>query len=201
MPRIPQILKVLTIGNPLLFKPAKIVTNIHTPEVQNTLDDMICTINHIGERVGLAAPQCGISQKIMIVRVPDATKGELHPRYINIFGNSKPMPWTAMINPVITPLSSEKALGWESCISVPGVQGKVSRYKKIMCKYLGSDGEEKEILAENFLARLLQHEEAHLRGVLFPMEVEPDQANLRFESEDALIKLIGTAIEYDYSGS
>lgn len=98
------------------------------------------------------------------------------------YPNEAPIPFTILINPVIEILSDEMIDGWEGCLSVPGLRGLVPRYQKI--KYSGFDGEENSIsrIAENFHARVVQHECDHLDGILFPRRIK-DMRYFGFEEE------------------
>ena len=69
-----------------------------------------------------------------------------------------------MMNPKITKKSEEKEKGWEGCLSIPGYRGLVPRHKKITVEYTNRDGEPKTMEAEDFVARVIQHETDHLEG-------------------------------------
>ena len=77
-----------------------------------------------------------------------------------------------MINPVIKPLSTKKELYWERCLSIPGLHGKVPRYKKIFIEYYNLNKKLIKHEAESTWAALIQHECDHLDGVLYPMRME-----------------------------
>ncbi len=98
--------------------------------------------------VGLAAPQVGLNQRIIVV----------------LLDNKKVVP---MINPEITSYSDEIALGEEGCLSLPGKWGQVKRYQAINVKYLDERGGMKHVKLEDFNARVVQHEIDHLDGILF----------------------------------
>ena len=76
-----------------------------------------------------------------------------------------------MVNPVITPLSEEKFLTWERCLSLPGLHGKVPRYARIGITFIDHDGNTLEREADGSHAAVLQHEVDHLNGVLYPMRM------------------------------
>ena len=84
---------------------------------------------------------------------------------------NKTIPWTVMINPEIKPISNIKELYWERCLSLPGLHGKVPRYKEILVKY--QDMNKNEIIhkASSTWSALLQHECDHLDGILYPMRM------------------------------
>ena len=90
------------------------------------------------------------------------------------------MPYTVLVNPVLTPLTDEEAEGWEGCLSVPGLRGLVPRVTRL--RYSGFDlaGVPLERTVEGFHARVVQHEVDHLDGILFPQRVR-DLRNFGFE--------------------
>src|SRR6516165_5655833 len=94
-----------------------------------------------------------------------------------------PVPYTVLVNPLVTPLTAEQDEGWEGCLSVPGMRGLVPRYRRL--RYQGFDqyGAPLDRTVEGFHARVVQHEVDHLDGILFPQRVR----DLRdFGFEDAL---------------
>lgn len=130
--------------------------------VHQTLEQMQLATKGMGN-VGLAAPQIGILRRLVMFAIP-AT----HPRY-KTDGVAQPM--RIMINPSYTPLSDEKNLEWEGCLSVPGMMGQVPRYTHIQYEYTDLDGKVHRIEASNFHARVAQHEIDHLDGILFPLRI------------------------------
>jgi peptide deformylase len=110
---------------------------------------------------GLAAPQIGENVRVVIFEVRE------NPRYPDVL-----VPFTVLINPVITPLSDQLVEGWEGCLSVPGLRGAVQRYDHI--HYTGFDAEGNPIdrTVQGFHARVVQHECDHLDGVLYPMRMK-----------------------------
>ena len=97
---------------------------------------------------------------------------------------SKPIspPLTALINPEFEPVDDELALGWEGCLSIPGITGAVPRYTRIVYRGFLPNGQPVEREATNFHARVVQHEIDHLDGVLFPMRMT-DLSLLSFNEE------------------
>jgi peptide deformylase len=110
---------------------------------------------------GLAAPQIGVGLRVVIFGV------ERNPRY----PDADPVPYTELLNPVITPLDTAMEDGWEGCLSVPGLRGVVPRWSRI--RYTGFDPQGRPIdrEVEGFHARVVQHECDHLDGILYPMRV------------------------------
>ncbi len=163
--------KFLRYGDPALYKkslPFKLPQEM--PLVHQALEQMQLATKGMGN-VGLAAPQIGILRQLVMFAVP-AT----HPRY-KTDGVAHPM--RVMINPSYKPLSDEKNLEWEGCLSVPGMMGKVWRYTHIECAYTDLEGAAQIFQASNFHARVVQHELDHLDGILFPLLVE-DNRNFGF---------------------
>lgn len=134
--------------DPVLRKKSKPVPKI-TPNVQKILDDMADTM-YDANGVGLAAPQIGILKRMIVVD----TREEDGPGLIEL------------INPEIVEKSGTQ-LGPEGCLSIPGIQGDVKRFKKVVVKGWDRNGNDVQITAEDFLARALQHEIDHLNGILF----------------------------------
>ena len=164
--------RVLKMGDPLLYRQADPVSESNTPELDALIDDMYETMAALNG-AGLAAPQIGVSQRVVIFSV------ESNPRYPDV----DPVPSTVLINPVLTSLGSEMEDGWEGCLSVPGLRGLVGRYKKL--RYTGFDqrGQPIDRTVSGFHARVVQHECDHLDGILYPMRLR-DIRLLGFE--DAL---------------
>jgi peptide deformylase len=98
------------------------------------------------------------------------------------YPNRNPIPLTVLINPVITFLTEETELGWEGCLSVPGMRGLVPRYTKIEYSGLDVQGQPLTRVAEGFHARVVQHECDHLDGILYPFRIQ-DLRYFGFEDE------------------
>jgi len=155
-----MIREVLRMGDPRLWQVSRPIEAFGTVELADLLTDMRDTMAHLNG-AGLAAPQIGVPLRVVIFGVKS------NPRYPGI----DDVPDTVLINPVLTPLSSEIEEGWEGCLSVPGMRGWVPRYQKL--KYSGFDeqGHRFEREVEGFHARVVQHEVDHLDGVLYPMRI------------------------------
>jgi peptide deformylase len=152
--------EILRMGDTRLLTLAERVTNFSDPALATLLDDMFDTMAAAGG-VGLAAPQIGVPLQVVIFGFD---KSERYP-------DAEPVPETILINPFVTPLTSEEDLAWEGCLSVPGLRGEVPRFTHI--RYRGSDRHGKPIDrdVEGFHARVVQHECDHLIGKLFPMRM------------------------------
>ena len=129
------------------------------PGVDNALlrlvEDMIDSM-HAANGVGLAAPQIGVSLRLVVIGMPDE------------------IPFV-LINPEIVKRSGERLL-YEGCLSVPGYRGQVTRSERVLAKATDLQGREIRIRAENdLLAQALEHEINHINGILYIDQVEdPD---------------------------
>jgi peptide deformylase len=152
--------EILKMGDPRLLRVAQPVRAFDTPELHALVADMFETM-HAADGAGLAAPQIGVDLQLVIFGF---SRNDRYP-------DAPPVPETVLINPQITPLSDDEELGWEGCLSVPGLRGVVPRFARV--RYTGFDprGEPIERVAEGFHARVVQHECDHLIGKLYPMRV------------------------------
>jgi peptide deformylase len=162
---------VLRMGDARLLQIATPVEHFDTPELQELLADMHDTMNALSG-AGLAAPQIGISQRIVIFGTG------YNPRY----PDAGEVPYTVLINPVLQPLDEEIEEGWEGCLSVPGMRGLVPRYQRL--RYTGFDatGASIDRTVSGFHARVVQHEVDHLDGILYPTRIR-DLRNFGFNEE------------------
>ena len=151
---------ILKMGNPDLLKVSEPV-DFEKDDFTTLIEDMKETMK-ANDGAGLAAPQIGVFKRLVIFGF------DTNDRY----PEADSVPFTVLINPIITPLSDEQENGWEGCLSVPGLRGVVPRYTHI--KYEGYDAEGKkiEMEVEDFHARVVQHECDHLDGILYPMKIE-----------------------------
>ena len=143
-------LSILTVPDPRLGKKAKPVEQVDDT-IRTLMDDMLETM-YAAPGIGLAAPQVGILQRVIVVDV--AGKDEA------------PAP-LRMANPKIVWTSEEICMGEEGCLSVPDQYAEVARPSQIRVRYLDYDNVEQEIEADGLLAVCIQHEIDHLDGVLF----------------------------------
>jgi peptide deformylase len=155
-------------GDARLLLQAEEVRKFDTPELHTLLVDMRETMLAMNG-VGLAAPQIGVSLRVVIFEVSH------NPRY----PEAESVPQTVLINPVLTPLSDAMEEGWEGCLSIPGMRGLVPRYTHL--RYQGCDeyGALIDRTVSGFHARVVQHECDHLDGVLYPMRIR-DLRNFGF---------------------
>jgi len=164
------ILKIAKMGHAVLARKADPVAHPPAPEIRALVEDMVETLDDIGG-VGLAAPQVHAPLRVVIFEVPEERPdGDTEDRLV------------VLVNPVIEPLGDEIEVGWEGCLSVPGLRGAVPRHRRIRYHAQGLDGRPILCEAEGFHARVAQHECDHLDGILYPMRM-PDLSSLHFLTE------------------
>lgn len=151
---------VLRMGDPRLLRVARPVERFGTPELHALVADMFDTMAD-RNGAGLAAPQIGVDLRVVIFGY------DRNPRY----PDAPPVPATVLVNPVIEPLSDEVEEGWEGCLSVPGLRGRVPRLARIRYRGVDASGTPIDRIAEGFHARVVQHECDHLDGVLYPRRI------------------------------
>ncbi len=160
--------QVLKMGDPLLLKVAEPVNDFESHILKNLIEDMQDTMHSLNG-AGLAAPQIGVSLRVVIFGVKKT------PRY----PDAEEVRYTVLINPKLTFLDEDMENGWEGCLSVPGMRGLVPRFKKL--RYQGYDLNRNLIdrTVSDFHARVVQHECDHLDGILYPMRIK-DLSNFGF---------------------
>ncbi len=151
---------VLKMGDPRLLEVSTALDTIDAGTLEPLLTDMWDTMA-AESGAGLAAPQIGVMQRVVIFGFHD------NPRY----PDAPSIPQTVLINPVITALDETQEDGWEGCLSVPGMRGIVPRYRKIHYQGFDQYGNEIEREVSGFHARVVQHECDHLDGVLYPQRI------------------------------
>jgi peptide deformylase len=167
--------KIVTLPDAVLRRKARTIAKVDK-NLQMLIDDMVETMRE-APGVGLAAPQVGLSERLIVVEYyerPEDEEKEDAPKKV----------W-ALLNPEIVKASTETVMGVEGCLSIPGLVGEVERHAAIQVKGLNRHGKPVKIKAEGWLARIFQHEIDHLNGILFPDratrvwkpqdEVEPEQ--------------------------
>lgn len=151
-------------GDPILSRIANPVKDPTDPEIARLVEDMKDTLVDL-DGSWLAAPQVFESLRLVVHRqLTDETN-----------------PCEVFINPILTLTSKEMVSGWERCHSIPGMHGKVPRYKSLQIKYQTLDGGEVTLDTEGYQAALLQHECDHLDGILYPMRMD-DLSRLEFNA-------------------
>jgi peptide deformylase len=149
-----SILKVARMGHPVLRARTRVIDKheIRSEVFQKLVDDMIETMEEYSG-VGLAAPQVHEGKRLFVALLDPAGRGE-----------GEPM---VFINPEITPLSETMVDGWEGCLSIPDIRGRVPRAPHVKITALNREGKRFDLELRDFPARVVQHEADHLDGVLF----------------------------------
>jgi peptide deformylase len=149
-----SILKVARIGHPVLRQRARPITtsDLRDPMMQTLINDMIDTM-HEYSGVGLAAPQIHEDLRLFVALLDDDPDGDSDA--------------VVVVNPEIVPVSEQKVEGWEGCLSIPDIRGRVPRYTDIVVRALDRTGKKVELNLKGFPARVAQHETDHLDGILF----------------------------------
>jgi len=155
------VLPVIKIGNPLLHQISESINEINQDLKQGLIQNMLDTMA-AENGAGIAAPQIGVNKRVVIFGI------EKNARY----PEAEPVPTTILINPVITPLTSDKKSGWEGCLSVPGYRGKVERYTRIRYTGLDENGVRIDRVVSDFHAIVVQHEVDHLDGILYTQRIK-----------------------------
>jgi len=153
--------ELLQLGHPLLRLQAKPIDNVHDPDIQQLIGDLLQFIEEVGG-MGIAAPQVDVSLQLFIM----ASKPNAR------YPQAPIMPQIVVINPEIIASTTEQDKGWEGCLSVPGLRGLVSRSNRIRVRYLTWEGDQVETEYDGFIARIFQHEFDHLQGKLFTDRVD-----------------------------
>jgi len=169
------ILKIARMGHPVLRRVAEPIADPTAPSVKRLVADMMETLDDIGG-AGLAAPQVHVSQRLVVFCVP--------PERTTGLAGDPPQELMALINPMIEPLGEVRELGWEGCLSVPGLRGAVPRWARIRYRGVTPDGTSVDRVVEGFHARVVQHECDHLDGILYPQRMT-DLRLLVFNEEGA----------------
>lgn len=145
---------IITLPNPLLRRKAQTVRRFDSA-LQQLIDDMIETMR-AAPGVGLAAPQVGVLERVIVVEYAEDDEKEDSPKRLY-----------TVVNPEIKVASQETEIGVEGCLSIPGMQGEVERALHIIVRGLNRHGQPVRIKAKGWLARIFQHEVDHLNGVLY----------------------------------
>ncbi|MCW5619895.1 MAG: peptide deformylase [Burkholderiales bacterium] len=151
---------VLRMGDTRLLQRSHEVERFDTPELHALLADMHDTM-HALDGAGLAAPQIGVGLRVVVFGMAR------NPRY----PQAEPVPYTVLINPVLTALNDNLEDGWEGCLSVPGMRGLVPRHTDLRYEGFDQYGNRIDRFVSGFHARVVQHECDHLDGILYPMRI------------------------------
>jgi peptide deformylase len=159
------ILKIARMGHPVLLRECEPVSDPGAPDIRRLVADMVETMED-APGVGLAAPQVYQPLRLFVFRVPGSAPADDPDDLENA-----PVGNTVLINPTIELLGEERELGWEGCLSIPGLRAAVPRARRIRYRGVDCDGNVIERDASGFHARIVQHEYDHLDGVLYTMRM------------------------------
>ncbi len=151
---------VLKMGDPRLLERAQPVEDFDSPLLAGLLTDMRETMRALNG-AGLAAPQIGVPLRVVIFGLSS------NPRY----PDAEEIPYTELLNPLLTLLTEDMEEEWEGCLSIPGMRGLVPRFRRL--RYQGRDPQGRPVdrTVAGFHARVVQHEVDHLDGILYPMRI------------------------------
>jgi len=162
--------EIVRMGHPVLRLQAEAVDvgRFATRALRDLGRDLVRTMFE-DNGVGLAAPQIAVPQRVFAYYVPRD-------------GGAEEVPPRVLVNPVLSFEGRPEELGWEGCLSIPGLRGLVPRYARVGVRAFDPEGNELSFTAEGFHARVIQHEADHLDGVLF-VDRMTDLRSLFFEEE------------------
>ncbi|MHB0967355.1 MAG: peptide deformylase, partial [Bellilinea sp.] len=146
--------EIVTVPNDVLRRKTRKITEFDK-ELQKTIDDMIETMRE-APGVGLAAPQVGLSERLVVVEYEEDDEKEDGPKKLYV-----------VVNPEVISTSEETEMGIEGCLSIPGLVGEVERSLEIVVRGQNRRGQPVKIKANGWLARIFQHEIDHLDGILY----------------------------------
>jgi peptide deformylase len=155
------ILKVARMGHPILRAKALPIPpdQILTAPVQRLIDDMFETMREYSG-IGLAAPQVHSGLRVFVAGLREGDVGQAVP-------DDGEMPFMALINPELTMVGEATDEGWEGCLSIPDIRGLVPRAPSVRVQAFDRTGKRVAFTASGLPARVIQHENDHLDGVLF----------------------------------
>ena len=151
--------KIIRMGNPILATMAQPIQPDDVASLPDVIQDMIDTMR-AANGVGLAAPQIGLSMRLIVFEIPKNRQTD--------DDTNTPKSPQVLINPRITHFDDEMELGWEGCLSIPGLKGEVPRHSSITYDAIDAEGYRLTRHACGFHARVIQHEIDHLDGILYP---------------------------------
>ena len=157
------VLPIKTLPDPVLRKKAKRVGTIDA-SIKKLVADMQETLHADPGRVGLAAPQVGVSLRVVVIGMPDEED-------------------MILINPEIIKMRGERRVS-EGCLSIPGYMGELNRAETVTAKWRNLNGKEKRIKAEGLLAQAIEHEIDHLNGWLYIDHMEDTDSLQKIEADD-----------------
>lgn len=157
------VLPIKTLPEPVLRRKAKRVGTIDA-SIKKLVADMQETLHADPGRVGLAAPQIGVSLRVVVIGIPDQED-------------------IIMINPEIIKKKGERTVN-EGCLSIPGYMGELNRAETVTAKWRNLNGKEERVKAEGLLAQAIEHEIDHLNGWLYIDHVEDTNSLRKIGADD-----------------
>ena len=158
------VIPIRVLPDPILRQKAKRV-RATDGSIQKLISDMIETMHAVPGRVGLAAPQVGVSRRVIVIGIPEEED-------------------LVLINPEVVRRKGERLIS-EGCLSVPGYFGEIKRAESVTVKGLDQSGKGIRIKADELLAQALEHEIDHLNGVLYIDRLESMDKLRKIEPEEA----------------
>jgi peptide deformylase len=156
------ILKIARMGHPVLLRRCDPVPDPGAPEIRRLVADMLETMED-APGVGLAAPQVFHPLRLFVFRVPGDRSG--------VDPTDSPVGNSVLINPDLELIGDDRVLGWEGCLSIPGMRAAIPRALRVRYRGVDCDGNMVTREVSGFHARVVQHEYDHLDGILYTMRV------------------------------
>jgi peptide deformylase len=156
------ILKIARMGHPMLLRRCDPVPDPGAPEIRRLVADMMETMED-APGVGLAAPQVFQPLRLFVFRVPGDRSGA--------DPDDSPVGNAVLINPELELIGDDRVLGWEGCLSIPGMRAAIPRAQRVRYRGVDCDGNVVTREVSGFHARVVQHEYDHLDGILYTMRV------------------------------
>ena len=156
------ILKIARMGHPVLLRRCDPVPDPGAPEIRRLVADMMETMEE-APGVGLAAPQVFRPLRLFVFRIPGDRSG--------VDPTDSPVGNSVLINPQLELIGDDRVMGWEGCLSIPGMRAAIPRAQRVRYRGVDLDGNEVTREVSGFHARVVQHEYDHLDGILYTMRV------------------------------
>lgn len=156
------ILKIARMGHPVLLRRCDPVADPGAPEIRRLVADMMETMED-APGVGLAAPQVFQPLRLFVFRIPGDRSG--------VDPADSPVGNSVLINPELELIGDDRVLGWEGCLSIPGMRGAIPRAERVRYRGVDCDGNMVTREVSGFHARVVQHEYDHLDGILYTMRM------------------------------
>ena len=156
------ILKIARMGHPVLLRRCDPVADPGAPEIRRLVADMMETMED-APGVGLAAPQVFQPLRLFVFRIPGDRSG--------VDPADSPVGNSVLINPELELIGEDRVLGWEGCLSIPGMRAAIPRAERVRYRGVDCDGNMVTREVSGFHARVVQHEYDHLDGILYTMRM------------------------------